>query len=115
MYPFPVDPLREVMLRYRKSKEWVWVQEESLNMGAWTFMEPRLRALTGSVKYLGRDTSASPATGSLQVHKREQKELVEAAIGGTVPHLVRARSDNGPASKEQPRPREERTAKPAKT
>ena len=90
MYPFPVEQLREVTLRYRKSKEWVWVQEESLNMGAWTFMEPRLRALTGSVKYLGRDTSASPATGSRKIHLREQQELIETAMTGAVPHLIRA-------------------------
>jgi 2-oxoglutarate dehydrogenase E1 component len=90
LYPFPVDPLREVLARYRKSKEWVWVQEESLNMGAWSFMEPRMRALTGSVKYLGRDTSSSPATGSRKIHLREQQELVEAAMTGAVPHLVRA-------------------------
>ena len=59
-------------------------------MGAWSFMEPRLRALTGSVKYLGRDTSASPATGSRKIHLREQQELVETAMTGAVPHLVRA-------------------------
>lgn len=90
LYPFPVDPLRDVLLRYRKAKEWAWVQEESLNMGAWSFMEPRLRALTGAVKYLGRDTSASPATGSRKIHLREQQELVESAMTGTLPHLVRA-------------------------
>ncbi len=89
-YPFPVDPLRRALTRYRKAKEWVWVQEESLNMGGWTYMEPRLRALGGSVKYVGRDTSASPATGSRRIHLREQKELVEAAIAGPAPHMVRA-------------------------
>lgn len=90
LYPFPVDPLRDVLLRYRRAKEWAWVQEESLNMGAWSFMEPRLRALAGSVKYLGRDTSASPATGSRKIHLREQQELVESAMTGALPHLVRA-------------------------
>jgi 2-oxoglutarate dehydrogenase E1 component len=89
-YPFPVEPLRRILGRYRKAKEWVWAQEESLNMGGWTFMEPRLRALGGTVKYVGRDSSASPATGSRKIHLREQKELVEAAIAGTAPHLVRA-------------------------
>jgi 2-oxoglutarate dehydrogenase E1 component len=59
-------------------------------MGFWTFMEPRLRAMGYEVRYVGRDASASPATGSYQVHVREQKELVEAAIAGQVPHLVRA-------------------------
>jgi 2-oxoglutarate dehydrogenase E1 component len=46
--------------------------------------------LGAEVHYVGRDASASPATGSRQVHLREQRELIEAAIGGPVPHLVRA-------------------------
>jgi 2-oxoglutarate dehydrogenase E1 component len=79
--------------RYRKAKEWVWVQEESMNMGGWTFMEPQLRALGWTVAYVGRDSSASPATGSRRVHLQEQKDLVKAAIGEPVPHLVRAASD----------------------
>jgi 2-oxoglutarate dehydrogenase E1 component len=89
-YPFPVELLRRALIRYRKADEWVWVQEESMNMGGWTFMDPRLRGMGYEVKYVGRDTSASPATGSHHIHVREQKELVEAAIGGPVPHLVRA-------------------------
>jgi 2-oxoglutarate dehydrogenase E1 component len=89
-YPFPVELLRRALTRYRKAKDWVWVQEESLNMGGWSFMEPRLRAMDYPVKYVGRDASASPATGSHHVHVREQKELVEAALRKPVPHLVRA-------------------------
>jgi 2-oxoglutarate dehydrogenase E1 component len=91
LYPFPQRQLEAALRSYRKAREWVWVQEESQNMGAWTFMEPRLRQLLGrAVEYVGRDASASPATGSLAVHHREQKELVEAALTGTVPHLVRS-------------------------
>ncbi len=89
-YPLHEELLRSVLSRYRKAREWVWTQEESQNNGGWSFMEPRLRALGFPVEYVGRDASASPATGSLQVHKREQKELIEAAIGGPIPHLVRA-------------------------
>jgi 2-oxoglutarate dehydrogenase E1 component len=69
------------------------VQEESQNMGAWSFMEPRLRGMGFAVEYVGRDASASPATGSLKVHQHEQKELVEAALAGPLPHLVRASRD----------------------
>jgi 2-oxoglutarate dehydrogenase E1 component len=94
-YPFAAEPLQRVQARYRKAKEFLWAQEESLNMGFWTFMEPRLRALGIEVKYVGRDTSASPATGSRTIHLREQKELVESAIGGQAPHLVRATPANG--------------------
>ena len=82
---------------------------------AGAFMEPRLRALGFSAEYVGRDASASPATGSLQIHKREQKELIEAAIGGSVPHLVRARRDGQEPAREPARPREERATRPAKT
>jgi 2-oxoglutarate dehydrogenase E1 component len=103
-YPFPVEMLQRVLARYRRAKEWVWAQEESQNMGGWSFMEPRLRALNFPVQYVGRDASASPATGSLAVHKREQQELAEAAVRGAIPHLVRAtapivraRRDSAPA------------------
>jgi 2-oxoglutarate dehydrogenase E1 component len=91
--PFPEEAIKQVLGRYRKAQDWVWVQEESQNMGAWTFVEPRLRVLGCEVQYVGRDASASPATGSHQVHAREQKELVAAALAGPVPHLVRAFPD----------------------
>jgi 2-oxoglutarate dehydrogenase E1 component len=87
-YPFHEDALRRVLERYGGAEEWVWVQEESQNMGAWSFMESHLRAMGHPPAYVGRDASASPATGSLKVHRREQEELVEAALVGPVPHIV---------------------------
>jgi 2-oxoglutarate dehydrogenase E1 component len=87
-YPFPEDQLRSIFTRYRKA-EVVWVQEESQNMGGWSFVEPRLRAMGVNVSYIGRDASASPAVGSLKIHQREQAEIVEAALNGQPgPHLV---------------------------
>ncbi len=92
LYPWPADELKSVLDRYRSAREWVWVQEESQNMGAWTFVAPRLQELLGApAAYVGRDASASPATGSKIIHDREQAEIVEAAVGNaTVPHLVTA-------------------------
>jgi 2-oxoglutarate dehydrogenase E1 component len=87
-YPFPEKHLRQTLARYRQAREFVWAQEESHNMGGWSFMEPRLRAMGHQPLYVGRDASASPAVGSLAIHLREQKELVEAALGGPIPHLV---------------------------
>jgi 2-oxoglutarate dehydrogenase E1 component len=50
-------------------------------MGAWTFMEPRLRTLfCTEIAYAGREASASPAVGSLARHKREQARLVADAF-----------------------------------
>jgi 2-oxoglutarate dehydrogenase E1 component len=109
-YPFPEELLRQTLARYRRAREWVWVQEESQNMGGWTFMEPRLRALGYDFQYIGRDASASPATGSFRLHQREQKELVEAALKHSAPYLVRAADGvagqpvkRHPAAERQPR------------
>jgi 2-oxoglutarate dehydrogenase E1 component len=89
-FPFPEEAVEAILARYPRDCEWVWCQEESQNMGGWTFMEPRLRALGYTFHYVGRDASASPATGSHQVHRREQAEVVEAALRGSIPWLVRS-------------------------
>src|SRR6516162_1130601 len=67
--PFPEEAIQQLRRKYRKATEWIWVQEEPQNMGAWTFMEPRLRTLEIAVEYVGRDASASSATGSHKIHK----------------------------------------------
>jgi 2-oxoglutarate dehydrogenase E1 component len=90
-YPWPADALKEAVAPYRAARQWVWAQEESQNMGGWTFVSPRLRDLLDvNFEYVGRDASASPATGSHSVHEREQAELVEAAIEGEVPRIISA-------------------------
>ena len=59
----------------------VWCQEESQNMGSWSFIEPRLRKLFGrDIAYAGRDASSSPAVGALSIHKLEQKDVVQQAF-----------------------------------
>jgi 2-oxoglutarate dehydrogenase E1 component len=79
-FPWPEAALGEALSRYRKATEWRWVQEESQNMGGWFFVEPRLRAMGVPAKYVGRDASASPATGSKHVHDLEQAALLTQAF-----------------------------------
>jgi 2-oxoglutarate dehydrogenase E1 component len=90
LYPWPQNRLARVPATYTNARQWIWAQEESMNMGAWAFMEPRLRALGCAVAYVGRDMSSSPATGSMSTHLREQREIVEAAISGRAPFLAQA-------------------------
>ena len=93
LYPWPADALKAALGRYKAAREWVWCQEESQNMGAWSFVAPRLRELSKQdFQYVGRDASASPATGSHTIHDREQDELVKAAIGAAIPYLVTAKA-----------------------
>jgi 2-oxoglutarate dehydrogenase E1 component len=90
LYPWAQAKVAAVPAIYQNARQWIWAQEESMNMGAWTFVEPRLRALGCPVAYVGRDMSSSPATGSMSTHRREQREVVEAAISGRAPFLAQA-------------------------
>jgi 2-oxoglutarate dehydrogenase E1 component len=90
LYPLADEQIRQALGRYRRAKELVWAQEEPQNMGAWACIDARLRGLGYQPMYVGRDASASPATGSHHVHEHEQTELVETALAGPAPHQVRA-------------------------
>ena len=114
MYPFPEELLKRILIRYRKAQEWVWVQEESQNMGGWIFMEPRLRGMGCDLQYVGRDASASPATGS-PGPSREQKELVEAAMRGGSEHLVRSVPDGNGHAQEKPAEKPPRSRRPRRS
>jgi 2-oxoglutarate dehydrogenase E1 component len=81
LYPLAEAQLREALKPFPKTAKLIWCQEESQNMGAWSFMEPRLWALFGrKIGYAGRNASASPAVGSLAIHKREQAQLIADAF-----------------------------------
>ena len=81
LYPLAEKKLREMLKPFSKTAKFVWCQEEPENMGAWTFMEPRLRTMfCTEIAYAGREASASPAVGALARHKREQARLVADAF-----------------------------------
>ena len=82
-YPFPLNRLREILGSYPNAKELVWAQEEPKNMGGWSFIAPRLESLIqtlGRPRYIGRDASASPATGSYSIHQAEHAKLLKEAL-----------------------------------
>jgi 2-oxoglutarate decarboxylase len=80
VYPFPKAELQEVLKQYQGA-EMVWAQEEPENMGSWHFMERMCRGELGlELRVIAREESASPATGSMTVHQREQQELTRTAL-----------------------------------
>jgi 2-oxoglutarate dehydrogenase E1 component len=81
IYPLHVKKLTEILSRHSPDAEIIWCQEESENMGAWAHLALRLPAVIKKpVRYVGRDASSSPATGSLIIHTLEQNQLVEEAF-----------------------------------
>jgi 2-oxoglutarate dehydrogenase E1 component len=87
LYPFPTRAVIEV-LEQTPDATMVWCQEEPRNMGGWTFVRDfiedameKVGAKKQRLIYAGREAAASPATGTLGRHKREQAQLVADALG----------------------------------
>ena len=83
LYPFPERELRDLIAGYPNLREIVWLQEEPRNMGAWTYMQARLREQadwTGDLLYRGRAEAASPAEGSEIWHGIEQARILRSAL-----------------------------------
>ena len=82
MYPFPEDDIRAILGRYKNAREFIWVQEEPANMGALSFVTPRLKRILGSkLRSIKRAANSTPATGSAKAHELEQKTLITLALG----------------------------------
>ena len=85
-YPFPAISAVKELERF-KNAEMVWCQEEPKNQGGWSFMEPnlewvlsRINAAATRPHYIGRASSASPATGLASTHKNQQEALINEAL-----------------------------------
>jgi len=83
MYPWPEVELEEAIKAHPNAHEVIWVQEEPENMGALSFVMPRLKRLARDRQVLSikRSAAASPATGSAKAHEMEQKTVIELALG----------------------------------
>ncbi len=82
LYPFPGEDLAPVLAGYPHLEEVVWLQEEPMNMGACSYMHPRVGELVKGrwpLRYIGRPPNSSPAEGSAAWHAANQKALVECA------------------------------------
>ncbi len=81
-YPFAQEQLKTLVAKYSAIKHWYWVQEEPRNMGAWQFIKPRLEGLSRhTLRYIGRNPAASPATGFPAIYRQEQNLIIEKAVG----------------------------------
>jgi 2-oxoglutarate dehydrogenase E1 component len=81
LYPFHREMVEAIISQYSNATHFVWCQEEPLNMGAWSYIFPRLeRAVGQKIRYAGRGTASSPAPGSKAMHYREQKALLAQAF-----------------------------------
>jgi 2-oxoglutarate dehydrogenase E1 component len=86
LYPWPHKVLAQELARF-KNAEFIWCQEEPMNMGAWTFVQPGIERVLEFTKmkntrprYVGRPASASTATGLMSRHLKELKAFLDEAL-----------------------------------
>ncbi|KAJ2585667.1 hypothetical protein H4R99_008661, partial [Coemansia sp. RSA 1722] len=83
--PFPRQELIEEIARFANATEFVWCQEETMNAGAYSFVQPRLQSILPDghkLRYVGREPLAAPVTGVSRVYKAEQAQIINDALIG---------------------------------
>lgn len=86
IYPFPRRVVADLFAKYPNLKEIAWMQEEPENMGAWNYVESKLREVAPegvSVDYIGRRRRSSPAEGDPTTHRQEQERILQEALTKT--------------------------------
>jgi len=80
LYPIDGDGLRAALAPY-PAAEYLWVQEEPLNQGAWSYITTTMpQEISHVVRVVSRPRSASTASGLSSRHAAEQAELVAKAF-----------------------------------
>ena len=75
--PLPQEQLDAIAAKY-KTARFIWVQEEPYNMGAYGYLKMNWK----NIELFGitRKASASPATGFMKAHVKEQLEIIDKAF-----------------------------------
>jgi len=84
LYPTPVLEMEAIKAKYTNANEFVWVQEEPENMGAWPFMLRKFRKSDLQLEVISRKEAASPATGYAKQHAKQQLYIIGKAFEAPV-------------------------------
>ncbi len=89
LHPLPAEQMRAVIKKYAKAERYLWVQEEPLNMGAWSYMAMNFAEIKFEV--VARPASGAPATGSSKRSANQQIAIIEKAFAKSgAPTTVKA-------------------------
>ena len=81
--PFPFKGLEDVLHLYPNATEYVWLQEEPRNQGAYPHVAGRILSVLQrmeknvDLRYIGRKESSIPVPGVGELYQAQQKNLVE--------------------------------------
>lgn len=79
-YPLHDEVLRELLDELPAGADCVWVQEEPENMGAWSFLRPKLERCLTKIRLVARPEDCCPAVASHHLHASQQAEVIRRAF-----------------------------------
>ncbi|DAZ94118.1 TPA: hypothetical protein N0F65_008982 [Lagenidium giganteum] len=82
--PFPFAQVAAEMEKFEGAKKVVWVQEEPLNQGAWTYAKAHLEKVLSKklpIEYIGRESLAACAVGLSKRNAQQTQEIFTKAFG----------------------------------
>lgn len=89
--PFPWSQVAKECDRFPSATDIVWCQEEPMNLGPWSYVEPRFESTLAilstahrgkRISFAGRKSTAAVATGYKYVHVAEEHEFLSKALYG---------------------------------
>jgi 2-oxoglutarate dehydrogenase E1 component len=80
LYPTPVVQMQKIKAKYSNAKDFIWIQEEPENMGAWPYMLRKFRNNELQLDVISRKESSSTATGYAKQHTSQQLYIISKAF-----------------------------------
>jgi 2-oxoglutarate dehydrogenase E1 component len=78
LYPFPISEIRQLISKTNGRIDFIWSQEEPVNMGAWTYIRNEMYEF--DIRVIARPASGSPAVGLFHQHKIQQQKIIEKSF-----------------------------------
>ena len=81
LYPTPLVQILKIKAKYNKATEFIWVQEEPENMGAWPYICRKFHNdKVINLNVISRHEGSSTATGFAKQHAAQQLHIVSKAF-----------------------------------
>ncbi len=91
LYPTPVVQILKMKAKYNKATEFIWVQEEPENMGAWPYICRKFHNdKVINLNVISRHEGSSTATGFAKQHAAQQLHIVAKAFEAPPGKAVKA-------------------------
>jgi 2-oxoglutarate dehydrogenase E1 component len=89
IYPMPIKQIKALINKYLHANRLLWVQEEPVNMGAWSFIHQIFLSADINIKVIARPASGSPATGSINFHILQQSKIISKTFDACDCHRLK--------------------------